>query len=121
MSITKRTVSATCGGFIEIVECKYQSGMVEIAAYRPEVIKGAGKILCGVVSRQGGTKKWHAYTTGSRPVYSGTDKSRAVDVIAAYADAERLKYLPLASTVRDISTITEYGLEQKLSNSIRCF
>lgn len=27
----------------------------------------------------------------------------------------------LSASVRDISTITEYGLSQKLSNSIRCF
>ena len=29
--------------------------------------------------------------------------------------------LPMATSTVDISTITEYGLTQKLSNSIRCF
>lgn len=35
-----------------------------------------------------------------------------------YADKARF---PLAPRTVDVSSITEYGLTQKLSNSIRCF
>lgn len=39
-----------------------------------------------------------------------------------YLTAQAVKTTPaLSPSTRDISTITEYGLTQKLSNAVRCF
>lgn len=48
---------------VELREVRYDSGLVEISCYVPEVIGGAGPILVGVVSRQPGGErnKWCFY------------------------------------------------------------
>lgn len=53
-------------GDVLINECRYDRGFVEIGFRIPEVIRGAGPILIGVISRQCVGGKFCYYGTGFR-------------------------------------------------------
>jgi hypothetical protein len=67
-------------GIFTIREYRYDSGLVEISFYVPEVLSGAGPILRGVISRQpvkGG--KFVGYTSTRNRVAIGRKKQTVID------------------------------------------
>ena len=66
-------------GIFTIREARYESGLVEISFYVPEVLPGAGPILRGMISRQavkGG--KFVGYTNARNRVVVNRKKNVAI-------------------------------------------
>jgi hypothetical protein len=67
------------GGFT-LKEYRYDSGLVEISLYSPEVIQGAGPILRGMISTQGKGCKWVGYTSSRNRVAVCRMKHKAIEI-----------------------------------------
>lgn len=62
---------------VESRECRYESGLIEIGFYGPEILPGAGKILQAVVDRLPGNRKWFVHGVRSR-AFSSHSKEKVV-------------------------------------------
>jgi len=62
-----------------IKEYRYDSGLVEISFYTPEIIAGAGPILRGMISTQGKGCKWVGYTSSRNRVAVCRMKHKAIE------------------------------------------
>jgi hypothetical protein len=71
-------------GSIRVVENRY-TFITEIAAYRPEVIPGAGEISCAVASRLHNEKDWLVQTNGPSRVAT---KRAAMARMLEYAEGQ---------------------------------
>jgi len=87
------TRKETTANGVTIVECRYDSGLVEISAYIDPVLPKAGRILVGVATRQDPKCKWCAYMAGGgvRPAFKSRLKIRATEAIRSWAMAAKLK------------------------------
>lgn len=74
---------------IRLIECRYDCGLTEIGVYRPEILRGAGPVLCAVVSRQPGGRgnKWCVTTVSSTHAFKSLVKRDAIDFAVNYAKA----------------------------------
>lgn len=72
---------------IRLVECRYECGLVEIGVYRPQILIGAGPVLCAVVSRPEPGSNWFATTTVCQKAFRNKVKKLAVDYAVSYAKA----------------------------------
>ena len=65
-------------GGIEVRERRYDSGLVEVAVYMPEMVPGTGKVLRAVVTRLPGNRNWFVHARTQR-AWRGGSKRRALE------------------------------------------
>jgi hypothetical protein len=81
MPITRQSESEIDG--FTMKEYRYDSGLVEISFYSPEIIRGAGQILRGMISKQPGrASKWVGYTSRRNRVAVGLKKQAVIEQTA---------------------------------------
>ncbi len=85
---------------IESRECRYESGLVEIGFYSPEILPGAGRILQAVVDRMPGNRKWFVHAQRNR-AFSSTSKDKAIAF--ALEETQRRASVPRARVNRNFS------------------
>lgn len=74
-------------GVVTLTESYYDSGMIEIGVYRPEMIKRAGNVFCAVVTKPCPTGKWIVHTNVNR-AHVGRNKTRAINFAVEYAQRQ---------------------------------
>lgn len=73
---------------IKVVECGYESGLIEIGVYRPPVaLPKADHVLVAVVDRMPGVRKWFVHAQRSRQARF-LNKAKAVAAAVAIAAAQ---------------------------------
>lgn len=94
---------------IRLIECRYDSGLTEIGVYRPQILVGAGPVLCAVISRQGPERgmKWCVTTIARNHAFKSLVKRAAIAFAIDYAK-EVMASSP--KTARDSSTRPEPAL-----------
>jgi len=81
---THSTTVERCG--VEVRQCRYDSGLIEVAVCTPEIIPGAGKIPRAVVTGAQGKRNWVVHARTER-AWIGRSKRRALEFAVGEAIA----------------------------------